>query len=486
MKINILIFLILFHFTNSIYGSSVGDFLNQLDAINNPEPSRTELMQMLAANLGAKIFYKEQFGLRVGCKCFAKNKNNDPNAYTDTPANRATIQSNSNQYINLIGDSMTEFINRDYIKNPIPGCDSDLTKFLPICRKQVEMPLSLYYGDNANNIKLWAIGGSATEHFRDHLDSCSNNQPNVFYPDVAPYGHVQMENNTGVILYGGNDMLRYELLLKALPWLTYFRMAGTINDLNRLVTYNQAQGANVILVSHTPRTVPPEFTFFGDLGDVGSYFQNILGPIGAALGTRISTSTAAFNDINACISAGVCQGHYTIDFVTSLFTYSGEREQAAESFIASLANFSGSKNPDRTWISQQLAQLSIFTYNLVALRRNVEWVNEWFQYSDPVALSSGKWWIGNRALYIEGDGIHFLHPWGHALHANNIKAKMNEKGWLTNSTPYYGDRCNALVGATFPTGQPANWTDEPPPLPAAGEDEIALILMCFLFKICKF
>lgn len=41
-------------------------------------------------------------------------------------------------------------------------------------------------------------------------------------------------------------------------------------------------------------------------------------------------------------------------------------------------------------------------------------------------------------------------------------------------------------GVTFPTGQPPNWTPEPPPLPAADDDLLILIGICILIGHCDF
>ncbi|MCR8648450.1 hypothetical protein [Leptospira interrogans] len=463
------IFIIFYFFiiSNKLSASDVSDFLKSLDAINNVMPSRTELVSSLFTSLTAEQVSAQYFSNKIGCKCNNKNGSAGPIAFADTPANRQSINDKTQNYINLFGDSMTHWLAMD----PITPTYT------------VNIDPRIYYGLMWDNINFNALGGTTSRNLRDHFDRCGEEKPNIFYPETYEHTHIQLENNYSVILYGGNDILIYQPILQAIPWLVYFRINAVVNNLNRIVTYHQAQGAKVILISHTPRPEIPLHNFFGDFGDADVFFRKMFEYTASAIGTAISVSQDGMHNVIDCINIQMCNPHRTIDEIKSASIYSSGRDRAVENFIAATMYMEGSHRTDRTWLSQQLGYLTLSVANLVVLSRNTEYINEWFMFSDPGALAAGRWWAGNPSLY-RGDAIHFVHPFGQALHTSNIKNKIVSLGWNSNPTPSYGDRCNAVAGATFPTGQPAGFTAEPPDLPEVTDSDMNLILLCFIFHIC--
>ncbi|TGM88507.1 hypothetical protein [Leptospira licerasiae] len=471
MKIQKVFSFLLLHLAliSQVDGSEVGDFLKNLDGAN-AVPTRAELAEALFTSLQVEAGAAAYFGEVIGCKC--KNKNftsSDPVAFADTPANRLQIANKTKTFINFFGDSMTHWVRVEPI-----------TKII-----QVDVDPHIYYGTMFDNVKFDPLGGTTSGNLRKHFDKCGDNNPNIFYPEPGSNDHIQLENTYSVVLYGGNDFLTYKPIIQAIPWLTYFRINAVVNNLNRVITYHQAQGAKVLLIGHTPRPETPLFNFFGDLGSAGSFFQTMFSYAGSLLGTVISGIDSGVQDVLSCINFQMCNAHRSVDEINAAALYSESRSRAVELLFASGFNMSDSNRTDSTWISQQLGYLTLSIQNLVVLRRNVEWINEWFEFSDPGAVAMGRWWAGNPSLY-RGDSIHFVHPFGHALHAKNVKSKIESLGWSSNPIPSYGDRCNAVNGATFPTGQPAGFTPEPEPLPGVSDDDLNLILLCFIFKICKF
>ncbi|TGK87030.1 hypothetical protein EHQ24_05405 [Leptospira noumeaensis] len=281
----------------------------------------------------------------------------------------------------------------------------------------------LYFGNNWNLIGNAAIGGTTSEYFRNHLDRHANYEYSKFYPNPYVDGHVNLENRYAVILYGGNDLIRYQIILQTVPFLSIFRQNSVVNNLNRIVSYHQAQGSRVLLISQTPKP-SLEFNYFGDFGALGEFFSGIMPFLYDILADTFIFTNTVMSDINSCISQRICYPAPTIKQTTVSAIYSGSHGRELEIYL--LNKF---KNPghDRTCLSQQLGYMSVMTRNFVALQRNVEYLDEWGHFLDPNAFAQKKWWLGNQILY-ENDFIHFSHPWGHALNAQNITNRLNTLG----------------------------------------------------------
>ncbi len=77
--------------------------------------------------------------------------------------------------------------------------------------------------------------------------------------------HVQLENRVSILLIGGNDYVAYKNVLQAIPWLIPFRHNNVLNNLNRVVSYHQAQNSHVIIQSQLPLTgAVTNINLFGD------------------------------------------------------------------------------------------------------------------------------------------------------------------------------------------------------------------------------
>ncbi len=421
-------------------------------------PTQAELAKEFAEALMVKTYAESRYAEILGTKCFLKNGQPSPRG----PISVEEVATNTRNHVLLWGDSMTAAL------TSVGGL--------------ITVNPEIYFGSKANNIMIKAVGSSSSEDLRHSLDVRADYNPFLFYPDPHTNNHVNLENKTAVILIGGNDLLRFEMMLKAIPWLTIFRQNSVVNNLNRIVTYHQAQGARVLLLGQTPRpSDPPEFVFFGDLGVLGDFYREMLSAALEMLGAGISATGAVFADIDACISAGQC--HRPLNSLTTVVSsvYAGSHENVWEDYIIARLGMAGT---DTTWLSQQLGYQTIMVKNLVAMTRNAEHMDEWFAFSDPGALAAGKWWVGNPSLYLE-DRIHFSHPWGHSLHTRNLDQKLTSLNWWENPIPTQGDRCNFTSSATFPTGQPAGWTEEPPELPAADDNTLLLLILCFYFGHCS-
>jgi len=457
---------ILYLFSLKVYGSELSNWYNDnILSKFGRFPTQTEIASELLTAYQAKNFFAEQFLLRVGGKCYQKNEGN---SLPRGPITQAEVQANTRRHILFWGDSLFDFI--DTSLKPIN--DSENPHYVNP---------ELYFGSNWNLIGNAALGGTTTEDLRNHLDLHANYQYDKFYPNPYTDGHVNLENRYAVILYGGNDLLRFEIILKALPFLTVFRQNAVVNNLNRIVSYHQAQGSRVLLVSQAPRPTL-EFNYFGDFGELGQFFSGVMSYFYNILAYALVQTNTVVNDINSCIAQGMCYPAQTIKETTVSAIYSGSHGRELE-----IVMLNKLKNPghDMTWLSQQLGYMSLMTRNYVALQRNVEYLDEWAHFLDPKAVEQRKWWLGNKILF-EDDYVHFSHPWGHALNAQNITNRLNQLGWWANPIPTQGDRCNFTSSASFPTGQPAIWTPEPPPLPGADENAMLLLLLCFYFGVCSF
>ncbi|MCG6168212.1 hypothetical protein [Leptospira sanjuanensis] len=470
------VLIFIFFQTSFLQASAVSEWYGNLNSAISGIPTNAQLLEEFTTSFLARNAVREAFADRIKGRCQIKNfTTEEPRG----PISQSEVLANNQKHILFWGDSMTDWVDRIPTKFSFPG----------VGPSQFDIPVDpkMYYGNNWDLIDKRALGGSSSEDLRYQFDLKGGSDPSKFYPNPMPgYNtHINLENRRAVILYGGNDILRYEVILKAVPWLSIFRQNAVINNLNRLVTYHQAQGAQVLIVSHTPRPALPQFNFFGDLGVLGNFYNQMFQFALNALATAITTAGPVYNDVRECIAAGNCTATQTTKELAAASIYSGSKEREVENFLAKALNYSGSKRTDTSWLSQQLGYLTLYTKNLVVMQRNIEYLDEWFAFSDPGALAAGRWWEGNPNLY-GGDSIHFSHPFGHTLHASNVSNKISELGWWTNPTPQQGDRCNFTNTATFPTSQPAGWTPEPQPLPEANEDAMLLIILCFYFGICTF
>lgn len=474
MRIKNILVYAFFIISSTLEASALSEWYNNLNSTLSGIPTTATLTENFAEAVFAKSQATEQFNIRLGHKCFLKNKP------TEGPRSSLTTEQVRNfntRHILFWGDSMTDWI--DIIPKKFQ---------FPLVGEQqydIQVDPHIYYGSNWDLIQNEAIGGTTSEDLRRHFDSKGGANPSLFYPNPVSDNHINLENRYAVILYGGNDLKRFEPILKALPFLVIFRNNAVVNNINRIVTYHQAQGAKVLLVGHTPRPSSPNFNFFGDLGIFKDFMDSVLGHFLEELTYALTLPGQIYNDIASCINQGICFLPPNVRETSAASIYAGAREREAEKFLATALNYSAAKRTDSTWISQQLGYQTLMLRNFVVLVRNIEYLDEWVAFSEPTELLAGRWWAGNPTLY-DGDSIHFSHPWGHALHASNVSSKLSQLGWWQNPIPEQGDRCNFTNSATFPTGQPAGWTPEPPELPEANEDTIALILLCFMFGICSF
>ncbi|TGL75418.1 hypothetical protein [Leptospira levettii] len=474
MKNRIFLILFIFLLGSPAKASQLSEFYAEFNSTFNGIPTQTELLDTFTLAFLAKNEAELIFNRSIGQKCLLKNS---PSEMPRGNISEADVINNNRKHVIFWGDSMTDWVDRIPKKFPFPIVGD----------QQVDIPVDpyVYYGSNWNLIDKRAVGGTTSEDLRRHFDKKGGVNPSLFFPNPASDNHINLENRNAVILYGGNDIVRYESLLKALPFLTVFRHNAVVNNLNRIVTYHQAQGAKVLILGHTPRPSVPDFNFFGDFGVFGDFMNSILGHVLTVLVTTIDAHGQVLSDIVTCINMGRCHRPPNVIETSVSAIYSGAKEREAEKFLATALNMSASKRTDSTWVSQQLAYQTIMIKNLVAMQRNTEYMDEWAEFADWAQVSRGQWWAGNPTLY-EGDSIHFSHPWGHSLHATLVSNKLNSLGWWSNPTPSQGDRCNFTSSATFQTGQPVGWTPEPPELPEANEDAMLLLLLCFYFGVCSF
>lgn len=487
----------IFSAPRSVRASEVSEFLRDVDRTVERflDPSsfvpddelRRMLFEGIAKNHGNALLIDAGFG----CKCQAKRGGrlfSEPAG----PLSEAEIVRRPDIF--LIGDSLLATM-------------AGIGDVVPKQLIPVDNPLDLYYPDfGGERIRSFALGGSTSRQWRAHFDYCGGGAPPAFgfwapgdgeyrefYPNPANKNHVQLENRRTVMLLGGNDLIYYEPLLRALPWLTPFRINFILNNYNRIVSYHQAQGAQLMLVSQQahpsmPFNILEHLSGAAEVSNLWNSLTNDLNPIKELAWLTPQELAAA---IAGTATLGVIQ-HPSLWVYASTGIWHSAGTGLAFQFqklgldIGAHPQFGyGWLRADQTWLSQQLGFLSALSVPFVVHVRKVHFANTYFAFADGNALLTGKWWAGNPTLY-ESDSVHFSHPWGHGLLGRLIQDEMLRAGWDPLATPSHGDRCTFTSSATFPSGQPAGWTEEPPPLPEASDEIIWLIILCFLTGHCNF
>lgn len=465
--------------------------------------------EMLLQGVMGWLTYKTvemRLASEVGCGCSLKGGDTSQ-VYSPVP---------NPPDIYLWGDSLTEGL-KGWVPLGAPERDS----------------FDIYYpAFGQTRMQNNAKSGSTSQVLRRHFDSCAAGAFNKLYPNPPgpglpdPSNHIQLEFSRATLLIGGNDFVQYEQLLRAVPWLTIFRINNVINNQNRIVTYHQAQGAEIMILSQQPHPSmdyagwASHITGLGDLGRLQASITNSYGAPIAALTAVVAGGSAANHCLvhTTCLAAGTVSGtvtaggavtggilaHGIISQNASVGAYTrgllSMTERAfGRGFGKSLFNGQyGWSRQDATWASMQLGPLSLATAALVANARNTRFVNSWLPFMDLGAAAAGQWWVGNPSLYIGphdhvdwspvdgvSDSIHF-NALGHAMLASLVQNEMIAAGWQTRSRPagLDGERCYRGPGFTPQTGTPANWTEEPPELPALTDEGVWLLIICFFTGHC--
>lgn len=438
-----------------------------------------------ASGLGVKDFRKSFFQMMImrlampgaknstiGCGCAVKNRANDLSdgrwEYTD-----GTI---------LQGIEISrQVVSAGDLKGRTPLIlygDSRLAFILP----------ALYQDSWGMRYYNAAVGGSTSGDLKRHFDRCSQRagwnyhfHSDHFYPaspgmvrnvsrdDLGIVSPVQLENTDGFVMSGGNDINLYKPVLKALPFLIPLRINNVVNNLNRVVSYHQAQNAQLHILSQLPLPA----------GDLRKWHNRDLHKLRGYLQTQMRIFNS-YNQINELLPA------------TSKREINIKRAfvgpQHAMEFMIVEELLAG--NSEVLWISHILKSMSAMTMKLVAFQRNTGFIDVWHFYQDP----STHYPFAKNNYYYEGGGTPSLNDGIHpsftgnlvTIHAIRVYANLNnlERDRVEDYRTT-GDRCQVLDDRFFPNGQPARWTPEPPPLPEADDDLLGLITLCFIFGDCK-
>ncbi|MCB1324471.1 MAG: hypothetical protein H7A21_10705 [Spirochaetales bacterium] len=428
--------------------------------------------------LGQYLVLQDTYRGAVGCGC--RLKGGGPEA---PYAASSDIDPFRNPYIYFMGDSRVATLNS--------GVDIDQNF-------ELSAPswggFAAYYQEYTPRINgSLAIGGTTSQNLRTHFDECAGGDFRRFYPDPNVVSHIQLEYKRGVLLTGGNDFKIYEPILRALPILIPLRHNHVLNNMNRVVSYFQAQNAEVLILGQTPF---PVRGYLNTQGRMPTPLLDALGNWQARMDDRLrkwqayeSGDESTADRLESCvllsIPEGGCNFHGSMRDYTGIGIYARGFTVAARGFLANqIQQWGGLGGPDNTWLSMQMAILTTVTVPFVIQTRNVGFVNDWHLWVDPYAVAhTGQWHVGNPVLYND-DGIHYS-AYGHALLANSLMTYWDTHGWDQNEMPAAGDRCHFVTGLTHPTGQPSRWTEEPPPLPAASDELLILIGICLSTGNCK-
>ncbi len=458
--------------------------------------------EMLLQGVGGWFTYHEIYnGLmtQVGCGCALKG--GDPTQlYAPVP---------EPQDVYLWGDSLTRGI-----ETWIPQGASPLEAY------------NIYYpAFRTQRIRNNAFPGSTSQVLRAHFDRCAEGNYRSLYPnppgDPGGSNHIQLEYSRATLLIGGNDFVQYEQLFRAVPWLTIFRINNVVNNQNRIVTYHQAQGAEIMILSQQPH---PSMDYTGWASHVSGLaeLERLQSQIRSNYGTTIAALPVAAvgaSFVNQCLVHTTCVGGAAIATGAAvgaavIFAHGIISHNASVgAYARGVSNILFGRNlgkqiyidhygwvrQDFTWASMQLGPLSLATYALVANARNTRFVNTWAAFADPPSFLAGRWWVGNPALYIGpydlpqgplgggefGDSVHY-NALGHGMLHSTVQSEMVAAGWLNRSRPVAanGERCFKGAGFTAQTGTPANWTEEPPELPGLTDEQVWLLILCIFLGHC--
>ncbi|MBW7856906.1 MAG: hypothetical protein H3C43_01055, partial [Leptonema sp. (in: Bacteria)] len=408
----------------------VGDFLESVQYANAGFTKAAMYNAVGTAILFNKIGVPTSYSQTVGCGCKPQG--------LDAPIEYAMpteIPRHQMGYVVFWGDSMFETL-----RATTPDWNS------------------IFFPEYAGKIFLHAKGGGTSQNLRDHFNNCGGHAYNTFYPDPATSSHIQLESMRSVVLVGGNDFDIYEPMLRAFPILIPFRINHVLNGLNRVVSYHQAQGADVILVGHTPRPAV-RMDLLSLLHGSGGADDRVFGALKTLAERQINAVKGALDKVDSIAPSAVPLGsaaylysegyqYHALGLLaaTESGIYANGLAQRIykEAIIGNLKPHLGWWRPDKTWLNHQLGALTLAMIPFVVQQRNTGFLNPWFHFNDGNALLRGEWWVGNPSLYAE-DSIHFFFL-GHAMHSNLLAAEMDARGWRTNPMPEYGDRCRYATG----------------------------------------
>ncbi len=385
--------------------------------------------------------------------------------------------------------------------------------------------LTAYYGPNYLQA---AVGGSTSDDLRDHFNRCGGGAYNVFYPSppgftlTPPPGveyqpstdHIQLENMTGLILTGGNNFEIYKRILQVMPFLIPLRINNALNGMNRVTSYFQAQGGNTVMLSQLPL---PTVHYSAPLPILDAFarranrvqHRNPDSPGQVRSDHEVTSGIAGL-----CATTGICFSHPdSFFYMTANLTdvaglYYGMDILNAEGIFNNGADrlSTGLFKPwsrgrdNKVWLSNILFQLSAATPVFVSSVRRAGFIDLWWAMAEPREVAAGRYWAGNPVMYQPptgfvggfpypgGDGVH-PGAFGHAMMATVIRQYMQATGLEAppeNPLRTTGERCQILPTSVFPVGQPATWTDEPPPLPEVDDNTLILIGICLSTGHCQF
>lgn len=355
-----------------------------------------------------------------------------------------------------------------------------------------------YWGEYYHNA---AFGGSTSGDLKKHFDRCSQRaswnyhfSEADFYPPspgmdafgsetrdhlglLAP---VQLENTVGIVLSGGNDINMYKPVLKIFPFLVPLRVNNIVNNLNRVVSYHQAQNTNLIIASQIPLPA----------GDTRGWFDYETQKIRS----KLQQSLALYNRRNVVRevpvenSGDIKMGTGASIILSNLSTGSigGLSIGVGHLIIGHLLSDS---NGDKLWVSNILHRTSLMTLVLVSHQRKTGFIDLWSVYKQPgidLPVSRNEFYYDNVPGSLN-DGIHPSVTGNLAMIAT-IREYMQAHSLERSRVPEFsttGDRCQYLDQRHLPSGQPATWTPEPEPLPEANDDLLFLIGACVFTGNCK-
>lgn len=336
-----------------------------------------------------------------------------------------------------------------------------------------------------------AVGGSTSGNLKKHFDRCSQRASgnyhftdSDFYPDspgmsslenpprdhlgvVAP---VQLENTMGMILTGGNDINMYKPILKALPFLVPLRIGNIINNLNRVVSYHQAQNANAVVLSQIPLPA----------GDLRTWEKAHI----QKTRSYIYSQLELYNKWNKTEEQEI-DGYRKINAASNAINYL----TASSLGTLLIADYlTGGANPDHLWVSSILKNVSAMSMVFVSHRRKTGFIDIWSVFQVP----GTHYPIARNEFYYDDafslkDGIHpsFTGHLAMIVMVRDYATRHNLERDRVADFRDTGDRCQVIDEIHLPAGQPATWTPEPEPLPEANDDLLLLWTICFATGNCK-
>ena len=401
-------------------------------------------------------------------------------------------------YVSLIGDSLTHY-----------GGDTGK-----------ETLWNTYLSNGQFKVTNLGAAGSTSSAWREHFDNCENQT-------TAQVNQRMQLPPRSIMMIGGNDFHVFKGILQPLWWAVPFRRNQVLNNIERIATHHHKGNNGCGDFDADGTAVAPESCIEGDKAFPTQCYQ---------YSTQNQSRTCPDRNNDGVIDRSdwgrgrlfmllgnlpaVSLDPTVIPVLNPIFRRFGFYEKPNDNMVENEGNILNAENTlkqlggilllyyesmipfltrnalistvinyrdcgklspskvctDHTWVSRQMFKLQ-FWENVMAYKRGgIPYIHMYSFFQDPGSNSRGCWWCADKGLWMSGhdavvfsldDGIHINHVAGYGKWASVIipameHLKMNEATRTDSIDP------------------PGYEADHGP-----GCNDQCLIILCYVFKICK-